>query len=872
MLYSTTLPVDQAAIAFVDPKLGKVSYRALAERVAAWQQRLDALAAELGGRLLVGVEISARAPVIAAYFAALNGGHGVILAEQGGLTADSRIATRYRPNIVLRMEGDDCIVDRRCDALAGLHPELSLMLSTSGTTGDPKLVRLSAEAVNANAASIVEYLGVDASDVGITSLPLQYSYGMSVLHAHIKAGATLVLTSASVTDPGFAEDFAAHGVTNLACVPHQIDLMAAKGFDLRTSPGFRLMTQAGGRLAPEKVRKMVARGQAEGWDFVVMYGQTEAAPRMAYLPADAAAANADTIGHAIPGGRFRIVDEDGQAVPQGETGELVYEGPNVMLGYAETREDLARGRDVQALVTGDIAQQTEAGFIRLMGRKKRFVKLFGLRLSLDQIEARLQSAGLSGYAVSVDDRLVVMTLDAGQEAAIRSTVAEAFALPETDITAAHMAELPVQANGKPDLRQIGALARHALTDNDTSALPKGSSLQDIYAAALRRQSVTPEDSFVSLGGDSLAFLHVQLGLEERLGHVPDGWETMPISALEATAPQARKAWQPLDGNVILRISAISFVVLWHVNIWPLIGGTWALILLFGYSVARFQRQALGEGAVGRVAWNLLVPFLSVYFLLVAGYDLLRGGVPLDLYLLTANYGGHIEAPLLEPYWFVSLYAQLVLCLVLLGVNGSVREMINTAPFQFGILAFFLAIMVSITAQSLSVSGDNGQITLRFPTSGRFAINCLPFVFLGWSLAFATTHGRRLAVLAALIAILFIFPIRGTSYLVLICGGTLMLMFQAAVWLPSPVVRLAQRAAAATMFVYLLHNVVIHVVKQATPVHEMLGAPLGGALTLALSFALAMAADWALRSVLRLRLVGWLLSVLYSAMGRAPMQR
>ena len=168
------------------------------------------------------------------------------------------------------------------------HPDLRLLLSTSGSTGDPKLVRLSEDNMQANAASIVDYLRLGPTDRGMTTLPLHYSYGLSVLHSHLEAGAGLILTDTGVTDAAFDHLCRTARVTNLAFVPHQLNLLDARGADLSGLPDLRFVTQAGGRLGAQKVRAWAQTGQANGWDFIVMYGQTEAAPRMAWLPPDKA--------------------------------------------------------------------------------------------------------------------------------------------------------------------------------------------------------------------------------------------------------------------------------------------------------------------------------------------------------------------------------------------------------------------------------------------------------------------------------------------------------------------------------------------------------------------------------------------------------
>jgi acyl-CoA synthetase (AMP-forming)/AMP-acid ligase II len=438
-----------ASVALTDQGSGDISYRQLADMAEGWGERIDAIAAGSAddrARLLIGVEMASRADLIAAYLGALRGGHAVIIGAPGDFARDAPLARTYLPNAVMRIDGDRCTLAEAGTAPANLHPDLCLMLSTSGSTGDPRLVRLSHRNIASNATSIAEYLALQSDDRALTTLPLHYSYGLSVLHSHLAVGACIVLGDLSVTDHGFATAAARDGVTGLALVPHQVELMEAQGFDFAALPALRRVTQAGGRLAPDAVRRMAARGRAEGWDFIVMYGQTEAGPRMAWLPPHLADTAPDTIGQAIPGGRFWIEGPDGMRLTRsGQSGALVYQGPNVMMGYAGARADLALPAGPDILQTGDIAEATPEGLFRIVGREKRFVKLFALRLSLDQIEARLAVGGLPAHAASIDDRLVIVVRPGIAARRVQDTLAAAFDLPGTAITVAGSPTSPASA-------------------------------------------------------------------------------------------------------------------------------------------------------------------------------------------------------------------------------------------------------------------------------------------------------------------------------------------------------------------------------------------------------------------------------------------
>lgn len=344
------------------------------------------------------------------YLALLRAGHAVWIADPSldpALTAE--LIRLYRPDWILQtgsagararfedyepLAGDAKHQVRRTPRVAGeaLHPNLALLLSTSGTTGNPKLVRLSYGNLAANAASIREYLGIVPADVAATTLPFYYSYGLSVIHSHLSAGARILLTRKPLAMREFWTLLREEKCTFLAGVPYTFQTLRKIGFDRMELPDLRTLTQAGGRLDVDHVKYFEALSRAKGFRFFVMYGQTEATARIAYVPPDRLAEKPGSIGIAIPGGTMEVW-RDGKALTGSDVeGELVYRGANVMMGYAESRQDLNRADEMGGtLHTGDIVRRDAAGFHYLVGRLKRFVKLSsGLRIHLDDAERRLE--------------------------------------------------------------------------------------------------------------------------------------------------------------------------------------------------------------------------------------------------------------------------------------------------------------------------------------------------------------------------------------------------------------------------------------------------------------------------------------------------
>jgi acyl-coenzyme A synthetase/AMP-(fatty) acid ligase len=294
-----------------------------------------------------------------------------------------------------------------------LHPALALLLATSGTTGSPKLVRLSRHNLFANASSIISYLNIGTSDRAITSLPFNYSYGLSIINSHLSAGASISLTNKSFFDAAFWMQLKSHTVTSLAGVPYSYEILLKLRLERMDLPSVHTMTQAGGSLALPAAARVQAICRSKGQRFFTMYGQTEATARIAYLPPEAFEAKAGSIGRVIPGGELWLEDDAGKRIEAaGRVGELVYRGENVALGYAECRADLERG-DVWGgiLRTGDLARQDEDGFFFIEGRRHRFLKIFGVRISLDAVEAWFAQRSMVAAAYG-DDNVLWVALQA----------------------------------------------------------------------------------------------------------------------------------------------------------------------------------------------------------------------------------------------------------------------------------------------------------------------------------------------------------------------------------------------------------------------------------------------------------------------------
>ncbi len=668
-----------------------------------------------------------------------------------------------------------------------LHPDLALLLSTSGSTGSPKLVRISHDNLLANARSIAEYLALDATDRAITSLPLHYCYGLSVLTSHLAAGAGVVLTDLSVADECFWTLARAARATGFAGVPYTFDLLDSSGFADRDLPDLRYVTQAGGRMAPDQVVRYAELGRTRGWDLVVMYGQTEATARMAYLPPYLAATRPSTIGVPVPGGHLRLEPVEGVA---DGVGELVYSGPNVMMGYAERAADLARGPELTELRTGDLARQADDGLWEVSGRLDRHAKVFGLRLDLAGLEA---AAPCPTAVVAVGDVVHAFVDRPRVTHAVRAALVEASGLPAGAVQVHRIDRIPTTARGKPDL---SVLLRHAETLARPAAGGGASAddLRDLLAVTLGRPDAGPDDTFVGLGGDSLSFVEVSTQLGRRLGHLPAGWQHLTPRALAATARRRRRLTTPLEIPVVLRALAIVAIVVSHTDLWLLLGGAHLLLAVAGYNLARFTLPVTGRAARVRRIGLSLAALVVPASLWIGTVGLVTGDYrPTTALYLNGSLGSD-RWTLDWQFWFLETLVWGLVGLALLLAVPALDRWQRRWPFGVAVAAVGLTLAWRYATVGVSAEGVEAYLV---PTT----LWCLA---LGWAAAEARGTASRLVVTALAVAGTWgYFPDDPQRQLVVTLGIALLVVPRAL-----PVPRLLATPlrviAAASLWIYLTH--------------------------------------------------------------------
>ncbi|MHA7209710.1 AMP-binding protein [Arthrobacter sp. MDT1-65] len=790
---------DRPALLTAD---GVLSYRELAACV-------DDVAARLGTeRRLVLLAARNDVETLVAYLAAITAGHPLLVVPADKPAALESLVAGYEPDVVLRTGNGSLDVDERWPGTRHeLHPDLALLLSTSGSTGSPKLVRLSRANLEENARSIAEYLGIGPDDRAATTLPFSYCYGLSVVNSHLARGAGLVLTDLSVVDPCFWDVFRERGATSFAAVPYSFDLLDRVGFADMDLPSLRYVTQAGGRLAPEKVRSWAETGQRRGWDLYVMYGATEATARMAYLPPDLAAEHPETIGVPVPGGSFRIDPVDG--LPDGE---LVYTGPNVMLGYAEHPGDLARGRELHELRTGDLARRHPNGLYEVVGRRSRFVKIAGLRVDLGQVERILGDLGAVTAVAGSDDGLVIAVEGGHDTDLLARILATDLGLPRAAVGLHPVERLPRLTTGKidyPAVRRLAA-AEAGATADERPHQEGPDDVPRIFAECLDRADVRASDTFVTLDGDSLSYVALSVRLEAALGPLPTDWHLLTVGELSGRGrPRRRRLVSFLEPSIVLRAVAIICIVAAHVELFTF-HTAHLLFVVAGFNFARFQLTGDRPARLRRHARSLArivvpsVAFIAVAYVLTDDYSVA------NIFLLNGMVGPQ-EVTSEWHFWFVEMLVYVLVAVTALLAVPWVDRLERRAPFAFalGLLAVTLLSRYDIV--------DPG-LPKPLPVFWLFA--------LGWAVARAGDTRRRLLVSALAVLTVpgfFDHPLREATIVV----GLLLITWVPALPVPSILRRVTGWLAAASLYIYLTHWLVYPVLLPLHPVLAVVGSlPVG----------------------------------------------
>ena len=339
------------------------------------------------------------------------------------------------------------ISDNHCS----LHPELSHLLPTSGSTGSPKLVRHKYENIEAAGLNISTFFELKETDRPLMVLPLYYTMGLSMVFSHLRVGATILITGLSMTDLNFWKFIKEQQATSFTGVPYSFQILNLMRFFRMDLPHLELLTQGGGKMPTDLNVKFAeyCRDKSKRW--IATYGQSECTARMAYLPAKWALDKIGSIGIAVPNGELSLIDTDGNLITTPRTeGEMCYRGKNVTMGYAREQADLALGDERNGYIrTGDLAYFDEDGCYYIVGRMGRFLKLFGMRVGLDECEQIVQTdCGIECACVGTDEKMIVYITNTDKQSEVKDVLVQKTHIVATSFEIRVIADIPKNEAGK----------------------------------------------------------------------------------------------------------------------------------------------------------------------------------------------------------------------------------------------------------------------------------------------------------------------------------------------------------------------------------------------------------------------------------------
>ena len=332
-----------------------------------------------------------------------------------------------------------------------LYDDLSHLLPTSGSTGSPKLVRHKYENIEAAALNISTFFQLTNEDRPLMVLPLYYTMGLSMVFSHLYVGATVLITNLNMTDRRFWQFMKEERATSLTGVPYSFEILNLMRFFRMDLPDLKLLTQGGGRMPKELNLKFAEWCRDTGRQWIATYGQSECTARMAWLPPKWAIEKVGSIGIAVPNAELSLIDMDGDVITTPHTeGEMCYRGKNVTMGYARQREDLLLGDERNGFIrTGDLAYFDEDGCYYIVGRMGRFLKLFGMRVGLDECERIIKGKfAIECACVGTDEKMLVYITNESLKAQVKEELVARLKLVASAFEVRIIEDIPKNEAGK----------------------------------------------------------------------------------------------------------------------------------------------------------------------------------------------------------------------------------------------------------------------------------------------------------------------------------------------------------------------------------------------------------------------------------------
>lgn len=338
-----------------------------------------------------------------------------------------------------------------------INEKLQILMTTSGSTGSPKLVRYKKGNLEANAKNVAIAFGWTKNERPICDLGMQYTMGLNVINTHLYVGATVLLTTYNLFSSEFWDYLKGERATNFTGVPFSYDIFARLHFERMHLPYLTTLSQGGGKLTDKRFVWLADYAKKNNKRFIASFGTTETSARMAMLPSELAESKIGSIGKAIPEGELFLIDSEGNILSDlVAEGEMCYKGPNVTMGYGLCREDLNKGDEWNGVYhTGDLARRDEDGCYYVTGRLSRFLKLLSYRVSLDQCERLIQEQfNIECACTGTDQRMDIYITDTNKVREVQEFVANKTGLFKNLFKVFVIENIPRNDSGKVKYKEL----------------------------------------------------------------------------------------------------------------------------------------------------------------------------------------------------------------------------------------------------------------------------------------------------------------------------------------------------------------------------------------------------------------------------------